>query len=81
MDREFVGKIALSLLSLSRSVERCRQVLSDPDASTEERSVAETTLLTAHDLLGRVRYVMAAEDAVEMRRRYEETGPFKPSED
>jgi len=68
---------ARQIIALTRVIEACRGTLESDSATEDKRERAELTLLAAHEILNRLKYVIDAEDAAEMRKRFEEIGTFK----
>lgn len=72
-----VAEATIALCSLSKVVDRCIEVLQDPYATAESKGQADQVIKTANNLLARLKYVLDAEGADEMRKRHKEVGPLK----
>ena len=71
------AEIAKQVIALARVVEACRETLDDPDADDYDKHRAGLTLLAAHEILNRLKYVIDTEDMREMEDRFNEVGTFK----
>lgn len=77
MRKPEIAETAKQVVVLARVVDACSKTLSDPDADEYEKHKAGLTLLAAHEILNRLKYVIEAEDMREMEDRFNEVGTFK----